>query len=64
MIISYIPTTQSRKFGDTDDWAIATSHSDMEETNNTLIVDLKVLGDYLVKIKTDTKLYQVGSHVF
>ncbi|KAL1454475.1 hypothetical protein WDU94_010720 [Cyamophila willieti] len=49
LYIADIPTTQSRKFGYADDWAIAVRSSDVQVAEKTLSEDLITLGDYFRK---------------
>ncbi|KAI5730977.1 hypothetical protein M8J77_002861 [Diaphorina citri] len=49
LYIADIPETKSHKFGYADDWALATSSSDVEETEEILTEDLHVLSTYFRK---------------
>ncbi|KAI5744621.1 hypothetical protein M8J76_003905 [Diaphorina citri] len=49
LYIADIPETKSHKFGYADDWALATSSSNVEETEEILTEDLHVLSTYFRK---------------
>lgn len=46
LYIADMPATSARKFGYADDWAIATRHKNLEETEAVLAEDLYSLGNY------------------
>lgn len=49
LYISDISKTTSARFGYTDDWALATRHEDLKETEAVLTEDLKSIGSYFRK---------------
>lgn len=46
LYIADMPKTTSKKFGYADDWALATSHKDLDITEQILTKDLATLGSY------------------